>query len=604
MTITLESVSGSAGGSWSDPGNAAFGDAGAYATNASGMGWIEISFPAPDVPLPEIDEIDGILPTLNAGLIASGPPFSLGPEEVATLEMQFSVNGGSSWVGSVQATEDMNVSQLIAEREIGSPTDLWGRVWLADEINSGDLMVRVRRPSDVSEATVQRLLESVSLEIYSTTPELTMRIQDLQKCVIGNESSYGGGATPNLLLRGSRFQLQPVDENEEIRAQGMLVPIDYIRNVTHSAGSWNSNGKACFNDIGLPLASILGIPTSSTLATGVYRHEFDLPVQALANPRSYAMIWGDSNGAEKVLGCLVNGFTHEFGEKKTSTWSGNVFGQALDSSGVMVVGVNDVQTITVTGTPTAGTFKLRFKGAITSALAFDISGAALQTALQALATIGASNATVSGSGPYVVTFAAALAGENQPLIELDTNSLTGGSTPSVTIVHTTPGGIDDLAYQPIMANHTLYQASTYAGLSAGELTQLYTAKLDIANRYTMETFQNDNAPASFDAYAEDGTLGVNMDFMVAESATAIALEAAHLARTNKFLKSYCEGPVIASAIPYSLTIEMACKVQSRGNYQASPGGKVVTRSFVAGVRFDEDWGHALKVVLVNTKATY
>lgn len=102
---------------------------------------------------------------------------------------------------------------------------------------------------------------------------------------------------------------------------------------------------------------------------------------------------------------------------------------------------NEVQTATISGTPTGGTFKLSFRGAETASIAFDAAAATVQTALLALRTVGTGNLTVSGSagGPYTITFVGALAGQNVPKLVLSTNALTGGSSPSVGIVETTPG---------------------------------------------------------------------------------------------------------------------------------------------------------------------
>lgn len=102
---------------------------------------------------------------------------------------------------------------------------------------------------------------------------------------------------------------------------------------------------------------------------------------------------------------------------------------------------NEVQTATITGTPTGGTFKLSFRGAETASIAYNAAAATVQSALQALRTIGSGNVTVSGSagGPYTITFTGALAGHNVPLIVLSTNALTGGTTPTVGIVQTTAG---------------------------------------------------------------------------------------------------------------------------------------------------------------------
>src|SRR5579872_6998552 len=102
---------------------------------------------------------------------------------------------------------------------------------------------------------------------------------------------------------------------------------------------------------------------------------------------------------------------------------------------------DEVQTLTVTGGPTGGTFVLRFGGQNTSTIAYNASAATVQTALQALTSIGANNALVTGpvGGPWVVEFTGTLGFASQALITLQTNSLTGGSGPSVNIVESQLG---------------------------------------------------------------------------------------------------------------------------------------------------------------------
>jgi hypothetical protein len=103
--------------------------------------------------------------------------------------------------------------------------------------------------------------------------------------------------------------------------------------------------------------------------------------------------------------------------------------------------VNEVQTITITGTPTGGTFVLDFGGQPTTDLAYNATAAAVQTALQALSTIGAGNATVTGTPagtPYVVTFAGTLAAANVGQI-VAVGNFTGGTSPAIGVVTTTGG---------------------------------------------------------------------------------------------------------------------------------------------------------------------
>lgn len=101
---------------------------------------------------------------------------------------------------------------------------------------------------------------------------------------------------------------------------------------------------------------------------------------------------------------------------------------------------NEVQTVTITGTPTGGTFTLTFAGQTTAALAYNAAASAVQTALRALVDIGPGNVNVTGSagGPYTVTFVGSFAGTNVPQMTA-TSTLTGGTSPAVGVA-TSPQG--------------------------------------------------------------------------------------------------------------------------------------------------------------------
>lgn len=107
-----------------------------------------------------------------------------------------------------------------------------------------------------------------------------------------------------------------------------------------------------------------------------------------------------------------------------------------------VEGTNEVQTITITGTPTGGAFKLTFLGQTTGDIAYNAAASAVQSALVALSTIGAGNVAVTGGPgpgtPYVVTFQGTLGLQNVNALTA-TNTFTGGSSPAIGIVTTTAG---------------------------------------------------------------------------------------------------------------------------------------------------------------------
>jgi YD repeat-containing protein len=103
---------------------------------------------------------------------------------------------------------------------------------------------------------------------------------------------------------------------------------------------------------------------------------------------------------------------------------------------------DEVQQVALTGSPTGGTFTLSFGGQTTSGIAYNASASAVQSALQALSSIGSGNALVSGAagGPWQVRFAGALAGADQAQLTANAAGLTGGSSPAVAVTTTSQGG--------------------------------------------------------------------------------------------------------------------------------------------------------------------
>jgi hypothetical protein len=127
-------------------------------------------------------------------------------------------------------------------------------------------------------------------------------------------------------------------------------------------------------------------------------------------------------------------------------WFGQVGGYTAPTNATTALDTataSDVQTITVTGTPAGGTFTLTLNSATTSAIAYNAAASAVQTALEALSTVGTGNVVVTGGpGPgtaWIATFGGALSSQNVTLMTASGALLTGGSSPTVSVAHTTPG---------------------------------------------------------------------------------------------------------------------------------------------------------------------
>lgn len=113
----------------------------------------------------------------------------------------------------------------------------------------------------------------------------------------------------------------------------------------------------------------------------------------------------------------------------------------LDISLFSQTGTSEVQTVTITGSPTGGTFTLTFNGQTTAGIAFNAAASAVQSALVALSSVGSGNVAVTGStsGPWTATFQGSLAHTNVPAMTASGASLTGGTSPAAGIATGTAG---------------------------------------------------------------------------------------------------------------------------------------------------------------------
>lgn len=158
------------------------------------------------------------------------------------------------------------------------------------------------------------------------------------------------------------------------------------------------------------------------------------------------IFWGNQQTFYDVYGnpragCHF-GFQKATGGEKLFNWGGYDNGQ------------NEIQTITIAGSPTGGTFTLTFGGQTTTALAYNASVTAIRDALSALSAIGTSTeastlgqANVACTGgplpgtPVAVEFVLDRADTDHPMMTA-ASSLTGGSSPTITITETRKGEND------------------------------------------------------------------------------------------------------------------------------------------------------------------
>jgi hypothetical protein len=172
------------------------------------------------------------------------------------------------------------------------------------------------------------------------------------------------------------------------------------------------------------------------------------------------------------------------------------------------------QSIVVSGTPSGGTYTLLYEGAATAARANTASATAVQTALRAIVAIGDSGVNVRGRpGAYTAAFQGTLATDAGPL-SLGTNSLTGGTLPSVTIASAADALLQDCldratstirnAMRSLLADPT-FDYSAYGAASTkiviGTANEYLTLPAYQLASATLVEYQSGSNPSSYTALA-------------------------------------------------------------------------------------------------------
>jgi hypothetical protein len=232
--------------------------------------------------------------------------------------------------------------------------------------------------------------------------------------------------------------------------------------------------------------------------------------------------------------------------------------------------------------PTAGTFTLTFGANTTAALAYNISAAALQTALQGLASIGSGNILVTGDNVagFVLTFTAGKGATNVALITANSANLSPDSLAIVKATREGAAGIDEvqsLKFQQLTAAYTAaWSAIGGAGTATPSTIQSGNSA---AGTGTVTTVQSGNAATVTAAV----TATQNGNGSTLHEIQTVTFSAPPVAGT--YVINF--GGVYGSTVP--IAFDAQASVIAAAIYTVMPALGVVVGNFVAGVSFDMTW---------------
>lgn len=493
------------------------------------------------------------------------------------LEVALSLDGvnpiGETWVVFTTTTVQMFTC--------GSPTYLWAKPggWVPSNF-SGTFSVLVRRPNTPT-AVLSQYVTTARVRVTTISQEGTLimpvRQTLTEHVLLGVESTPGTIASSFKRMRALNYRTRPNVNVKKFRPQGEKMQAVVVP--TREWGSGSISGLADYNELPVVLEAIIGAGVHSGTGVASQRniHQYNLENRKRSTIKTYSVQRGETTTrAQQHLYLVHTGLQIQINTQDCQV-SGAWFAQKMTDGITMAAGANEVQTMTITGTPTGGTYKLAFRGAETAAIQFNANAAAITSALEALPSIGAGNVVVTGTGPFTITFGGTLAGENMPMVYLANNSLTGGTTPTVTVVQATKGGWSEYGteLQPILPQHiNVYLADTEAGLAAGKLDKtvgVAATGFDIADRHTpFWTLDRDTATTFTDTTEMDPKFKANLT--VGANSTGMALLNSIRNGATKWLMIEAVGPMIgATSDPHKMIWKGCVKVDDTADFGDEDG---------------------------------
>src|SRR6476646_5886654 len=156
------------------------------------------------------------------------------------------------------------------------------------------------------------------------------------------------------------------------------------------------------------------------------------------------------------------------------------------------------QRIEIPASVTGGTFTLTFKGQTTAPIAFNAKGSEVESALEALSTIGAINVN-SLTSPFKIVFKGALANKPQPAIEADSTSLVGGAA-TVTI--------EVAGLETSIAKNAEQKVEVPASVTAGTFKLTFNGKSTIVLPFNATAAEVKSALAALSSFGSANNVAV------------------------------------------------------------------------------------------------
>lgn len=428
-----------------------------------------------------------------------------------------------------------------------------------------------------------------------------------QRLYLGLESIIGAAVGANKKFPSLSLDFERMQDDQFYRPMGQLVPGSGVKHREMSEPSWEMGLD--YNEVIYALSGLFGAPTTTNPTGSVYQHVWTPTESNFGTPATFTARKGDNVASSQVAGFHFNSLDLNLSDDAAEC-KGDGFGYEInDSAGAISETLTDeVQQIAITGAPTGGTFTLTFSSQTTGAIAHNASAADIQTALEALSSIGAGKVSCYGSGlpdgAITVHFQGTLGATNVAAITA-TGSLTGGTSPAVTISTLQAGGASytTIAQQPVSKS----EVDVYVDSSAGNIgTTKFCDALEIG--LNIPPVRNPvkvlcTYYPSFKDSVQQAIEEMRSRVVMIKNTDVIAFIKTFNARNKptRYFRYLMQGATITGNHKYMIQIDQALKCETPkdvSNVQETYAYEVNAR-FVA----DSGLGGPIKITVKNTLAS-
>lgn len=431
-----------------------------------------------------------------------------------------------------------------------------------------------------------------------------------QTVQIGVETTPGVAAPANKRLSALGVEASPQTDIATFKPQGTkFITIAALGKEWVEA---DLTGQLTYTESIYPLASVLGNMISTPSGAG-YVHVFE-PKSGVADLiKTFTVQVGSRGGGAYQF---TNGIVTEFGitfSRDSIELSGSMLGRAI-TDGVNLDSNETFVLLAGVTPPTGGTYTVTFGAATSAGIPHNATPAGVKAALEAMATIGVGNVSVTADpantgvgdlsvagNKYSIQLVGAL-GQTPQTMTATFTALTPAS--SISMSNPTDGApatlIELIPVLPSEVSVYLSDSPTGPWDNTKKMTRVIEADFNISDRYGPVYVLDAAQGTSFVTHVEtEPTAEITLTLQNNSEATTMLNQMRD--GSTKYMMIRSIGKVIGGALHYQWDMLSAIKVTEHGGFSDQDG--VYAAEYTVSIVDDAVWGHAMQVTVTNNIAT-